>query len=294
MDDQVNDDAQQTQDDQTEGVVEPTTTDQAQAEPATQPKVEPDATTDRFKQDNAVLRQTLIKLGIDPDSSDAEAIRQGYIDPKDFLAAKYGQPTANQPANQPELTLQQKIQKLQQSIESVNGQVSVEDYQNQLSTTVDVLNSLMQENVNLKQGIQQDQAQRVFDNCMNSCRTTYQSNDTFNSLAPEIQAQAAQFIESATDVAVGKLAQQIGYDRVASPQVYQKETAKVLQQFESLIGALQGKPQATHPAGQPQAVAPVVMGQGPGQPISTPQPTMKLEDLRSNVDKYLANQRLQV
>lgn len=295
MDDQIVNDDAQVSDDQTLGESQADATRDAQAEPATQqttvePDATADATVDRIRQDNAALRATLIKLGVDPDSSDAENLRNGYVSVDEFVNAKFGRDKPPQPASaQPELTLVEKIQKLRTAVSSVDGAVSVDDYKQQLLTAVEVIGHIAEDNNIVRSERQQDQTQRVLDNCMNACRTTYQSHGSFKSLAPEAQVKAASFIESATDMRVGQLAQQIGFDNAAKPQIYQNETAKVLQEFSSLVQAISGK---AAPSPQPQGmahVAPQVMGSGPAQPISTPKPKMDLNDLSTNVDRYLAS-----
>jgi len=295
MDDQVqNDDAQQVQDDQT--VVEPQVdaNDTAQAEPAPQPTVEPDATADRFKQDNAALRATLQKLGIDPDSTDAENIRNGYVDPKEIIAAKFGiQQQPVQPTAEPEQSAEEITNKIDSILRSVEGRaINVDEYQKLERLKLDLNKKLLAENKTLKAQREQDQQQRDYQDCMNACRTTYQSDDVFKNLPTDAQQKAASFIESIADVRVGNLARQIGWENAAKPQVMQQETAKAVQEFHGLVQALSGQKAAPQ---QPTNVAPVVpMGSGPGQPISTPRPPMRLEDLQSNTDRYLAAQAGQV
>lgn len=258
----------------------------------------------RIAQDNADLRRTLEAIGVNPDSADAEHLRSGLIDPKEFIKSRYSSiltPDNTPQTSEPAATtvpLDQKLIDIQHDLKGQEGrEITGKEYQKTQTQMLDVIQNLVTDN----QNSQFDQRNRDTKDLQN--RNIAATNDVFNQTASvnipqDLREDAADLVLGSTDIAVGKLAREFGPQKALTPAGYTHEAKAASEKLNRIV-------EAAYKAGQtaaitninPPANPPIVPLQPGGGSTPIPQgnkPKMTLDNLDSNVDKFLATTQNQV
>ena len=260
----------------------------------------------RISQDNADLRKTLEAIGINPDGADAEQLRGGFLDPKEFIKGRYASiltPDNTSQASEPAATtvsLDQKLIDIQQALKGQKGrEITGEEYQQTQTQLLDVVQNLVTAN----KEVQYDQRGREIKDLQT--RNIAATNETFNQTASanipqDLREDAADLVLGSTDIAVGKLAQQVGSQRAITPEGYAHEAKTASEKLNRIVEAAYKAGQTAaitniSPPGRPlNPVVPLQPGGG-GTPIpQVNKPKMNLDNLDANAEAYMASQEAQV
>ncbi|MHC4364806.1 MAG: hypothetical protein ACYSTJ_04985 [Planctomycetota bacterium] len=295
---------------------EPASSEQEPAEPAAPAaQVEPtaaeaEAKAHRIQQENANLRTTLIKMGVNPDSDIAEQLRSGMITRDDLMRisqpAPPAQPQVAEPAA-PEVPLEQKLRNIQamRTAMQKKPEISQEDFKAFADQQMDVMIQVAQDN----QAIKQEQENTALQNLLN--QTEGAAKNVFGTAVkaaiPEnVREIAEHFFVGATDLDVGELARNpnIGRQKAFTPQGYTHAATQLAPKFDQFVNAVfkAGNDaaiaaiQKANPGANVQgAVNPLPPGTGGGSPPPPAQKgTFAIENLDRNVDAFLATTQAQV
>jgi hypothetical protein len=146
----------------------------ASTEPAVDDTGIDEATATRVQQENAALRATLMKVGIDPDSDVAENLRSGLITVDDILRTRQPQQPTAQSTQEPEAqppTLDQKLQSLQKRL-GRSDPVTNEEYKQDMSAALDVIGTLVRD---IQDGKREQNTQRLFEEVTTSTKEVFSS-----------------------------------------------------------------------------------------------------------------------
>ena len=267
---------------------------------------EAEAKMHRINQDNANLRATITKMGIEPDSDTAEQLRSGLITYDDVLRARQPVTTTTPAAPQataPEVSLPQKIDNLRSVLNkplSPQG-LTAEEVQDRQIAFLDVIAGQAKEIDNIKQSQAQKNAQEE------ASRMVAATNDVFsNSVVSELSAEipedvrqiAASAFLGATDIENISLIREIGEDRANTPTGYSHSATKVAPNFKKLIQAVYKAGQDSNNPNPNPPVAPTAPrtniqalrpGGGPTPPPPADKNKYDIENLDANIDDFLAS-----
>lgn len=291
--------------DQNAGVTQPPTTPATEEPPAaTVPAVEEtdaeaEAKTQRISQDNANLRATLTKIGIDPDSDTAEQLRAGLITLDDVVRARapVTPQTTVSDAPAPELPLDQRLSNLQSTLASQkDGEVTAGQYRETQGKMLEVITGLVQANQNIvKEQEVNTQNQRV--QGMIDAASDIFSKEVLVNVPEDVREIATEMFLGATDIEHVALRRQHG-DNAETPEYFKHTATKVAPKFNTLIQSIYKAGQQSITAGgvpKPGVINPIPPGVGAGTP-APPVPKGKFSDnnLDANVDEYLAQTQARV
>ena len=266
---------------------------------ATDPPVEDPnaeaAKTQRISQENARLRETLTKFSVNPDSETAEHLRSGLLPVAEFISSQF-QPAAlpGQPATNaaPEVPLDQKLINLQSTLATQKGKdLKTEDYLAVQGQMLEVIGGLVSDN----QSIHTDNRDRAVQDLQskNIAATSEVFTKTVTTHLPaEVHEMASDLVLGATDIAVGKLAQQVGQSKALTPAGYAYEARGASDKMNQIV-------EAAYQAGQkaavnnlnpaPNPLHPLTPGVGGTPPANPPAPKGKfnIHNLDANVEEFL-------
>ena len=280
----------------------PSSPEPAAADPPVEDPNAEAAKTQRISQENARFRETLSKLGVDPDSQTAEHLRSGLITPEEFVRSRY-QPAAtpSQPATNaaPEIPLDQKLINLQSTLASQKGKdLKTEDYLAVQGQLLDVVKGLVSDNQNIHADSRDRAVQDLQSRNITATSDVFKKTVTTH-LPAEVHKAASDLVLGATDLVVAGLIPEIGHDRAVSPQGY-THGAKIASDKLNLIV------EAAYQAGQQAAVTnlnppanplnPLTPGVGGTPPATPPAPKNKFDihNLDANVAEELAKTEVSV
>jgi hypothetical protein len=278
----------------------------AAAEPAVEDKdAEAAAKATRLSQDNANLRATLTKMGVDPDSDTAEQLRTGLITVDDLMRARQpvpptpvSTPTEPKPAA-PEVPLDQKLVNLQQTLANQKGDVSAEEYRTTQGQMLEVITGLVQANQNIYQTQESNALQALLDKTLSTTKEVYGSAVT-STVPDDVKDIGESLFVGATDVEVGNLAREVGREKAFTPEGYRHVATKMAPKFDKFV-------QAIYKMGAQAAVDAINRGGSSGQQVVNPLPPggggapppppadknhFDINNLQANVDAELAATKL--
>ncbi len=289
------------------GVVIPPTTADASGEPpaAAEPQVDEtkpaeavdEATAHRLRQDNADLKATLLKLGVEPESDTADQIRTGVITVDDLIRARTPiTPTAPQSTEPttPQIPLDQKISNLRNTLNQ-QGDVTAKTYKENMGAALEVIMDVVQANQDITQTMESNDLQNLLTSTMNVTKETFRT-EVKSVIPEEVKEIAENFFIGGTEIAAGHLAQKIGKARAYTPQGYSDAAKLVAPKFDQLVQGIfkAGQTAAVkaireaNPAINTAVVNPITPGVGGGSPSPPANPDkFKVENLQANVDEYL-------
>jgi hypothetical protein len=280
---------------------------------ATEPEVkesdaEVAAKATRLSQDNADLRATLTKLGVDPDGNTAEQLRSGLITIEDLNRSRQTvQPkteTTVPDAAAPVVSLDQKLINLTNTLSKpINTTGMTEpEYREREGKMLEVITGLVQANQNINQ-LQEDTALKTL---LNDVQTA--TKDVFGTavtvkVPDDVREIGESFFIGATDISVGNLAKEVGRNRAFTPEGYRHEATKLAPKFDQFVQSIykagvQAATEAINKGSAPpnqMVVNPLTPGGG-GAPPAPPadKEHFDINRLNANVDAYMASTEAQV
>jgi hypothetical protein len=273
----------------------PTTPDAATVPKVDDKDAEAEAKAHRLSQDNANLRATLTKMGVDPDGDMAEQLRQGYITFDDIVRTKTTATPAEPKAPAPEVPLNQKLADLQNVLAEQRrnpNNVTGEQYVKTQDKLLEVITDLATANQNISQQ-QEMSAQNIKAQRMVDAADAVYSKEVGNTIPKDVADIAQEMFLGAVNLEHVSLVGKHG-ERVDTPQVFGNVAAQVTPKFNQFV-------QAIFKAGQDEATAritgkqptsatvnPLTPGIGTGTP-PPPEPKDKFDirNIDKNVEEFL-------
>lgn len=280
----------------------PSSPEPAAADPPVEDPIAEAAKTQRISQENARFRETLSKLGVDPDSQTAEHLRSGLITPEEFVRSRY-QPAATpgQPATNaaPEIPLNQKLINLQSTLASQKGKdLKTEDYLATQDQFMDVITTMASDNRNIQADSRDRAVQDLQSKNIAATGEVFAKTVTTH-LPAEAHEMASDLVLGATDIAVGKLAQQVGQQKALTPAGYAYAARGVSDNMNKVVEAAYkaGHTAALNNINPPaNPINPLTPGVGGTPPATPPAPKGKfdIQNLDANVAEELAKTEVSV
>ena len=264
-----------------------------------------EATAHRLRQDNANLKATLIKLGIEPGSDTAESIRSGLITVDELIKARMPvTPTAAQHAEPttPQIPLGQKLLKLRDTLNQ-QGDVTAKTYKENMAAALEVIADVVQANQNINQVMENNDLNNLLNATLTATKEAFRT--AVKSVVPEdVRSIGEELFIGATDVAVGTLARNVGREKAFTPEGYRHSASRLAPKFDQFVQSIFKAGQAAAvkaiKSGNPNPTGgPIVNPLPPGVGVNTPAPPanpekFKMENLNANVDEYMRGTQLQV
>lgn len=236
----------------------------------------------RVEQENKLLRTVLNKLNIDPDSNKLDYLAKGYIEPTELLPQ-------TQPVKSTEPT--KSVDQILGDLENRTKEgVTENDFVELLQATKGLVGDIK----NIRNESESSKLNELINSNINAVNQTFAQSDVYNKVPEDVREIAREMVLGATDINVYQLGQQIGdINRVSRPDVYAEVTGEVSKKFSTLFNRI-------YKAGQESALGNIQNNNRSVNPISTgtgrasPPPTqpMTLQNLQSNVDEYMAGNKL--
>lgn len=293
------------------GAPEGTTSEPKGTLAAGEPKVEDKtaeatAKAERLSQDNARIRATLTKLGVDPDSDTAEHIRTGLITFEDIIRAK--QPASAAPSSTKSdvavpIPLDQKLINLRNKRAALKGEVSAEQFFDLFDTQNELIMDLVQANQTINRQQEISANERKVQSMISAAQDVF-NKDVLAGVPkePELQEIAQEMFLGAADIEHVGMQRQYG-ERANTPEYFRHTATQIAPRFNKFIQAVykKGAQDAIDtinkgkPSGQ-KLINPLQPGAGGGSPPPPPPPKGKfgIENLEANVEEFLSNTQLQV
>lgn len=280
---------------------------------ATEPEVkesdaEAAAKETRLSQDNANLRATLTKLGVDPDSDTAEQLRSGLVTAEDIIRARQPIPPASvvesvkSDAVAPTVSLDQKLINLQNTLttqKAKGGDVSSEEYRNTQGQFLEVITGLVTANQNINQTQEDNALRALLDRTVSTTKEVFGSAVTVK-VPDDVKEIGENFFIGATDVEVGNLAREVGRERAFTPEGYRHVATKMAPKFDQFVQAVykagaQAATDAIKKGGPMNEIVPLSPGGG-GAPPAPPadKNQFNLNNLDANVNAFITSTQRQV
>jgi len=263
-----------------------------------------EATMHRISQDNANLRTTLIKLGVDPDSDTAEQLRSGLITVDDLIRARtpaVPATTQTPEPTTPQIPLDQKIINFRNRLNR-EGAVTDALYKEDMSAALDVIMDVVQANQNINQTMENNELNNLLTATMNVTKETFRSD--VKSVIPEDVREIAEGLYiGGTEIAAGHLARRIGREKAFTKDGYRYAAQQVAPKFDQFVQSIfKAGGDATLKAikkANPTIKTAVVNPIAPGVGSLTPPPPVdkgkfSMQNLDANVKEFLAGTQRQV
>lgn len=273
-----------------DGSAAPVDPNAASGEPAEAPPAEADGKSQRIQQENAQLRATVRKFGVDPDSDVMDQLNSGLLTVADIVKPRE---PVEPPA--PTQTLQQKIDNLKTAnLTGTDGAVDAKAFLDDRSQLIEVLDAVVQDNTQLRQAREGDQ-QTIRAQQTASAAASVFDTDVNVTLPDDVMSVAKELFLGAVDNRVYDMANDpnVGRDRALSVEGYTFAAKQLAPKFGALVAAIKGEP-APVPAVAPNVVplAPGTGGASPPPPV--PKGKFDMRNLDQNVDAYLAGRQVRV
>lgn len=282
------------------------------AAPATPAEETPPAEADeakmhRVSQDNATLRTTLRKLGVEPDSDVVEQINAGVITLDDIVRARQPvTPTAApqvSPPTAPEIPLDQQIDNLKSILDKPIGPdgISAENVRDQQKAFFGVIASQAKEIKNITQSQEQREQQEQANGMVTATNEVF-NTDVLSGLTVEIPEDVreigAKMFLGATDIENIELIKSHGKEKALTADGYRYSASQIAPEMKQFIQAVYKagrdslNPNPTPPV-VPTAprtnVQPLRPGGGPTPAPPVDKDKFAIENLRANVDNFIAS-----
>ena len=252
-----------------------TTATQTQAE--TKPSVEDEGTVTRLEQQLKESQDTLRMIGVDPNGTDAEQLRDGIVtfDQLHPTAAKTE-------TSLPQVPLSQKITNIQNKLSSRQGDVTAENYSEDMKEILGVVTDLVETNKSLSQRSEQSDLKNMQQQNITTVYDELGQTEVFKNLDPSVQETAKQMVLGAVDIGVSRLATQPNVGNQAyTPAGYKHVANQFIPKFNELITKAfeAGKAANTQQIVKNNtAVVPITAGTG-ANAVQTPVKRFKVEDM---------------
>ncbi len=268
-----------------------TTATQPQAE--TKPPAEDEGTVTRLEQQLKESQDTLRMIGVDPNGTDAEQLRAGIVTFDQLHPAVVKTETSS-----PQVPIDQKLTNIQQKLKSRQGDVTAENYANDMTEILEVVNGLVETNKSLNQRNEQSDLRNEQQQNIGVVYQELGQTEVFKNLDPSVQETAKQMVLGAVDIGVARLAvaqpdrdgrnfTDVRYKHVAN-QFIPKFNELITKAFEA------GKAANTQQIVKNNtAVVPITAGTGAAT-VQTPVKRFNIEDMAKNTAEYLQTEAAQV
>ncbi len=267
-----------------------TTATQPQAE--TKPSAEDEGTVTRLEQQLKESQDTLRMIGVDPNGTDAEQLRAGIVTFDQLHPAVVKTETSS-----PQVPISQKLTNIQQKLKSRQGDVTAENYANDMTEILEVVNGLVETNKSLNQRNEQSDLRNMQQQNITTVYDELGQTEVFKNLDPSVQETAKQMVLGAVDIGVSRLATQANVGNQAyTPAGYKHVADQFIPKFNELITKAfeAGKAANTQQIVKNNtAVVPITAGTG-ASTVQTPVKRFNIEDMAKNTAEYLQTEAAQV
>lgn len=271
-----------------EGTETAATQDQAE----TKPDAEDVGTVTRLEQQLKEHEATLRMIGVDPNGTDAEQLRAGVVTFDQLHPAAVKTETIS-----PQVPLDQKLTNIQQKLNSRQGDVTAENYSQDMKEILGVVTELVETNKSLNQRNEQSDIRNVQQQNIAAVYDELGQTEVFKNLDPSVQETAKQMVLGAVDIGVSRLATQANVGNNAyTPAGYKHVANQFIPKFNELITKAfeAGKAANTQQIVKNNTtVATIPAGSG-AETVSTPVKRFKIDDMAKNTVEYLSEQTAQV
>ena len=254
-----------------------------------------DGTVTRLEQQLAESKNLLQVLGIDPEGTTAEQLKAGLITPEQ-LKQQISAPTQTETTS-PQVPLDQKLTNIQSKVSSRQGDITAENYQQDMKELLGVVNDLAETNKNLNKRNEQSDLRNVQQQNIATVYDELGQTEVFKNLDPSVQETAKQMVLGAVDIGVSRLAIQPNIGNQAyTPAGYKHVANQFIPKFNELITKAfeAGKTANTQQIVKNNtAIAPITAGTG-ANTVQAPAKRFKIEDMGKNTIEYLSKEAVQV